>query len=101
MQEQTQGFRTDEPWKIGLGFRYKKYSAKFSVPVNFKFNSFDVELNSYYEELYLEAYLKRYQSYYSDKTTENKNAGLDIMSAGITAGWIHNNQNHSLSSVYA
>ncbi|GHU82487.1 hypothetical protein FACS189468_6760 [Spirochaetia bacterium] len=101
MQDQTEGFRTDEPWRIGLGFRYKKYAASFSVPVNFKFNSFDVELNSYFEKLYFETYLKRYQSYYDDKETENKNAGLDIMSAGVTAGWIHNNQNHSLSSVYA
>jgi hypothetical protein len=98
IQQQEQVFRTDEPRRIGLGFRYKKYAASFSVPVNFKFNSFDVELNSYFEKLYFEAYLKRYQSYYGDKG--NENAGLDIMSAGITAGWIHNNQNHSLSSVY-
>jgi hypothetical protein len=100
-QEQTQGFRTDEPWRIGLGFRYKKFSANFSVPINFKFNSFDVELNSYFEKIYYEAFLKRYQSYFNDNENEPKNAGLDIMSAGITAGWIHNNQNHSLSSVYS
>jgi hypothetical protein len=101
MQEQTQSFRTDEPWRIGLGFRYEKYSAFFSVPVNFKFNAFDMEINSYFEKLYLEIFLKRYQSYYDDKADENKNAGLDIMSAGITAGWIQNNQNHSLGSVYS
>jgi hypothetical protein len=100
-QKQTQGFRTDEPWRIGLGFRYKKLSANFSVPVNFKFNSFDMELNSYFEKIFFESYLKRYQSYFNDKENEPKNAGLDIMSAGITAGWIHNNQIHSLGSVYS
>jgi hypothetical protein len=97
-QGQTQGFRTDMPWRIGFGFRYKKFSANFSVPVNFNSNAFDVELNSYFEKIYFESYLKRYKNYYDGK--ENENAGLDIMSAGITAGWIHNNQNHSLSSVY-
>ncbi|GMO52067.1 MAG: hypothetical protein Pg6C_17350 [Treponemataceae bacterium] len=100
-QEQTQGFKTDMPWRIGLGFRYKKFSAFFSVPINFKFNSFDVELNSYFEKLYFESYLKRYKNYYDTKENENKNIGLDIISAGILAGWIHNNQNHSLSSVYS
>jgi hypothetical protein len=99
IQEQTQGFRTDEPWRIGLGFRYRKYAAFFSVPINFKFNSVDAELNLYFEKVYFEAYLKRYKNYYDSK--RNENAGLDIMSAGITAGWIYNNQNHSLSSVYS
>jgi hypothetical protein len=101
VQEQAQGFRTDEPWKIGLGFRYKKYSANFSVPINFKFNSFDAELNSYFEKLYYELYLKRYQSYFDGTDDEHENAGLDIMSAGLLAGWIHNNKNHSLSSIYS
>jgi hypothetical protein len=101
MQEQTQGFRTDVPWRIGLGFRYKKLAVFYSVPVNLKFNFFDIELNSYFEKLYFEVFLKRYQSYFNNKENEPKNVGLDIMSAGITAGWIHNNQNHSLSSVYS
>jgi hypothetical protein len=101
MQKQTQGLRTDEPMQIGLGFRYKNYSASFSVPLNFKFNSFDVELNSYFEKLYFESYLKRYQSYFNNKENDHTNAGLDSMSAGITAGWIHNHQNHSLRSVYS
>jgi hypothetical protein len=100
-QDRTQGFRTDTPWRIGLGFRYKKLSAFYAIPVNLKFNFFDFELNSYFKKLYFEACLKRYKSYFNDKENEPKNAGLDIMSAGITAGWIHNNQNHSLSSVYS
>jgi hypothetical protein len=100
-QDQTRGFRTDEPWRIGLGLRYKKFSANFSVPINFKFNSFDVELNSYFEKLYYEVYLKRYQNYFNNKENERENAGLDIMGAGITAGWVYDNQNHSLGSVYA
>ncbi|MDR0527661.1 MAG: hypothetical protein LBG79_07605, partial [Spirochaetaceae bacterium] len=80
-QDQTQDFRTDEPWRVGLGFRYKKFSASFSVPINFKSNSFDAELNSYFEKLYYEAFLKRYRSYFNDNENEPKNAGLDIMSA--------------------
>jgi hypothetical protein len=99
-QEQTQGFRTDEPWRIGLGFRYKKFSANFSVPINFEFNSFDVELNSYFEKLYYELYLRRYKNYFDNKADGKNNADLDITNAGITAGWIQNNQNHSLSAVY-
>jgi hypothetical protein len=101
MREQTEGFRTDEPWRIGLGFRYKKYAAFYSVPVNLKFSFFDLELNSYPGKSYFEIYLKRYQNYYADRADKTNNAGLDVMSAGITAGWIHNSQNHSLGAVYA
>ncbi|MDR0561055.1 MAG: DUF4421 domain-containing protein, partial [Prevotellaceae bacterium] len=97
---QTQSFRTDEPWKMGLGLRYKKYSLSFSIPLNFQSNSLDMEFNSYSEKLYFESYLKRYKTYYADKTNEFKNAGLDIMNIGITAGWIQNSKNHSLGSVY-
>jgi hypothetical protein len=100
-QHQTLSYRTDEPWNIGLGVRYKNISAQISVPISFNSNSFVFELNSYFEKIFFELFLKRYQNFHDDQKTEYNDAGLDIMSTGITAGWIHNNQNHSLSSVYS
>jgi hypothetical protein len=99
-QHQTLSYRTDEPWDIGLGIRYKNISAQISVPISFNSNSFDFELNSYLEKIFFESFLKRYQNFHDEQETGYNDAGLDIMSTGITAGWIHNNQNHSLSSVY-
>lgn len=99
-QQQELGYRTYKPWDIGLGIRYKKLSVQLSIPISFNDNSFDLELNSYFEKMYFELFLKRYQSFYSGEEVGYNDAGLDIMAAGITAGWIYNNQNHSLSSVY-
>jgi hypothetical protein len=100
-QQQTVSYTTKKPWDIGLGLRYKNIAAQIFIPLSFNGNTFDLELNSYLEKLYFELFLKRYQNFYYDKETEHHGAGLDIMAAGITAGWIHNNQNHSLSSVYS
>jgi hypothetical protein len=101
---QAFGYSTDEPFRIGLGFRYKKIAAQLFVPVSFKFNSFDLEFNSYFEKNYVELFVKHYRSFYieENKIEGNKyeDAGLDVMAAGITAGWVYNNQNHSLSSIY-
>jgi hypothetical protein len=96
---QTLSYKTDEPWRIGLGFRYKKIAAQIFVPVSFNFNSFDLEFNSYFEKMYIELFLKHYRSFYNEDTGDD-DAGLDVMAAGITAGWVYNNQNHSLSSIY-
>jgi hypothetical protein len=98
-QDQALSYRTDEPWRIGLGFRYKKIAAQIFVPVSFKSNSFDLEFNSYFEKMYIESFLKHYRSFYNEDNGYD-DAGLDVMAAGITTGWIYNNQNHSLSSVY-
>jgi hypothetical protein len=99
-QQQTVSYRTDKPFDIGLGVRYKNMSAKIFIPLSFSGNAFDLELNSYFEKFYFESFIKHYQNFYDDKKTEYNNAGLDILTTGITAGWIHNNQNHSLDSVY-
>jgi hypothetical protein len=97
-QGNSLSYRTDEPWRIGLGFRYKKIAAQFYIPLSFDINSFDLEFNSYSEKMYIELFLKHYRSFYENDGYDD--AGLDVMAAGITAGWIYNYKNHSLSSVY-
>ncbi|GHU46973.1 hypothetical protein FACS1894200_01600 [Spirochaetia bacterium] len=100
-QEQVQyPYVTQGSGIIGLGFRYKMFSASLSIPVNLDFSSIDLELNIYFEKLFFESHLKRYKNYYADNGIYENTAGLDIINAGIRAGWVHNNQNHSLSSVY-
>ena len=99
-QEPQYGYITQEGGIIGLGFRYKIFSANLSIPVNLNFNSIDLELNTYFEKLFFESHLKKYQNYYADDNKYENAVDLDIISMGITAGWVHNNQNHSLSSVY-
>jgi hypothetical protein len=111
-QDQTLSYRTDEPFRIGLGFRYKKIAAQLYVPLSHNINSFDLEFNSYFEKMYIELFLKHYRSFYEDNeytdvsmdvtATEMaaSDVGLDVMAAGITVGRIYNYQNHSLSSVY-
>jgi len=99
-QQEALNYRTDIPWNIGLGVRYKKISAQISIPISFNNPAFDLELNSYFEKIYFNLFIKHYQNFYNDKDIEQNDAGLDIFSTGITAGWIHNNKNHSLSSVY-
>jgi hypothetical protein len=98
-QDKTLSYSTDEPFRIGLGFRYKKISAQMYIPVSFNFNSFDAEFNSYFEKMYVELFLKHYRNFYNKDNGYN-DAGLDVMASGITAGWIYNNQNHSLGSIY-
>jgi hypothetical protein len=52
--------------------------------------------------MYYETFIKRYTNFYNrdDKTNQHENIGLDIMSSGIMAGWIHNYKEHSLRSVF-
>ncbi|GHV51593.1 hypothetical protein AGMMS49579_07250 [Spirochaetia bacterium] len=92
-------YSTDRPLDIGFGFRYKGLAASAYIPVNFKFTSFDVALNLYFQRMYFETAFKRYENFYPGEVTD-ENAGLDIMSSGILAGWIHNYKNHSLRSVF-
>jgi len=93
--------RTDKPWDIGLGIRYKNISASFSVSVPFvnQFNlwSYDFEISSYFDKIYFEAYFKRYPNFIINKTGEQND--FDIHSSGIMATFLHNNKNHSLGSV--
>ncbi|MHC6203676.1 DUF4421 family protein [Breznakiellaceae bacterium SP9] len=99
-QNQAQySYVTEELVKIGLGFRYKAFSAGLSIPINLNFTSMDLELSTYFEKVFFELHLKHYQNYYVDNNTY-ENTDFDIISAGIMAGWVHNNQHHSLSSIY-
>ena len=91
----------ERPWDIGLGLRYKNTSAQLSVPLfwgePFKNWSYDFEIDSYFDKIYYEAYFKHYPNLIiQDTDKQNK---LDIYSSGIMATFIHNNENHSLSSV--
>ena len=103
INQETLGYRTDMPWRIGLGIRYKNILAQILVPVSFNNPSFDLELNSYSEKMFFESFIKRYQHFYlaDDMKYKDKDVGLDVMAVGITAGWIHNSQNHSLGSVFS
>jgi hypothetical protein len=53
-----------------------------------------------YYELSFKQY-KKFRNEDSDNEHEYRETGLDILSAGILAGWIQNNKRHSLSSVYS
>jgi hypothetical protein len=99
-QQETSQYRTNMPFDIGLGIRYKKVSAQILIPVSFNNLSFDFELNSYFEKIFFELFFKKYQYFYNEDDTEYNDVGLDIMATGITIGWIHNNKEHSLSSVF-
>ncbi|GMO24553.1 MAG: hypothetical protein Ta2B_03970 [Termitinemataceae bacterium] len=102
-QQQASSYRTDKPWDIGFGIRYKNLAARAYIPITLKSDSFDIAVNFYLKEMYYEAFVKRYTNFYlknDNETGEHKNTGLDIMSSGIMAGWIHNYKNHSLRSVF-
>jgi hypothetical protein len=91
------GFITNKPPAVGLGFRFKKFSASISFPVLFKDTSFDFEINPYFNKIYLNAYLKYYQDFY--KGLKNEKSGLDILSSAMTLTYVANHENHSLGSV--
>jgi hypothetical protein len=93
-------YKTDIPWELGVGFRYRKISARIAVPVSFDKTSFDFQINAYHEKMFVELFLKRYRYFYHEDDIEQNNAGLDIGAGGITAGWIQNNERHSLASVF-
>jgi hypothetical protein len=91
------GYKTNRPLNIGLGFRYKNIAASASIPIPFKDASFDFEINPYFDSIYYHAYLKLYQDFYKDN--QHEKSELDILSSAITATYVVNHQNHSLSSV--
>jgi hypothetical protein len=94
-------YRTDKPFDIGLGFRYKNISAQLIVPIFFEefLNAwaFDFEIDSYFDNVYYEAYFKSYPYLYIDEP--DKQDILSIHSSGIMATFLQNNETHSLSSV--
>jgi hypothetical protein len=95
--ESSRKYTSELPWNAGVGLRYKDISARLLVPIEFPDKSFDFQINSYYEKMYYEAFLKRYNGFYNNKL---EYTDLDILSAGISAGWIHNSTEHSLSAIY-
>jgi hypothetical protein len=106
-QADTSIYRTNKPWNIGLGVRYKIFSAKFSysLPVTASSAiepsvaepSLDFEFASYFNSMYFEAFFKYYRDYYVRET--NEPGGLDTLSSGIMATFVQNYKNHSMSSV--
>jgi hypothetical protein len=92
------GYSTNEPWDIGIGLRYKEFSAQILIPLSFDIKSFDLDLNLYFEKLHYEIFYKHYPDFYTKG--DSNNIGLDVMSAGIKADWVQDYENHSLSSVF-
>jgi hypothetical protein len=94
-------YRTDRPFDIGFGIRYKKFSAQVSVSISteelFSTNVFDFEINSYFDNIYFETYFKSYPHLYVEGT--NIQSEMSIYSLGIMATFVHNHRNHFLSSV--
>ena len=88
---------TVRPVNVGFGVRYKNISASASFPIPFKDTSFDLEINPYFERIYYHAYFKYYQDFY--KRDQDEKSDLDILSSAITATYVLNHENHSLSSV--
>ena len=88
---------TVRPINLGFGIRYKSISASVSFPVPFKDSSFDLDINPYFERIYYHAYFKFYQDFY--KRDQDEKSDLDILSSAITATYVLNHENHSLSSV--
>jgi hypothetical protein len=106
-QSETSQYRTNKPWNIGLGIRYKmfSFSTSFSIPVtdspltapSLTKPSLDFEFASYLDKMYFEAYFKYYQDYYVSNTEEP--IGLDTILSGMTATFVQNHKNHSMSAV--
>jgi hypothetical protein len=106
-QEQSAQYTTDRPWAMGLGIRYKNTSLLLPLPSFYAvdehpFESFDLQLASYYDVFYYEAFCKRYQGF-TEGTADsegNKNVDLRVFSYGISMGWLLDGENHSLSAAY-
>jgi hypothetical protein len=103
-QERAAEYQAQNPWALGFGARYKQVSLGLSLPSfyafdNNPFESFNIQINSYYDALYYEAFVKNYQEFSLIKSDDTY-VDLNLLSAGISAGWIQNNKNHSLSAVY-
>jgi hypothetical protein len=97
-------YTTDRPWALGLGLRYKHSSLSLFLPSFYAFDdnpfeSFDLQLASYFDAVYYETFCKRYRGF-SNGEAESETVDLNVFSSGISIGWLQNNKNHSLSAVY-
>jgi hypothetical protein len=107
-QEQFMQYTTDRPWAMGLGIRYKNTSLLLPLPSFYAFDehpfeSFDLQLASYYDVFYYEAFCKRYQGFMegtADDKADDKDIDLRVFSSGISMGWLMDGKNHSLSAAY-
>jgi hypothetical protein len=104
--EEAAEYQAQNPWTLGFGLRYKQLSFALSLPSFYAFEdnpfkSFNVQINSYYNAVYYETFLKNYRGF-SNSNDQNDDAYIDLnlLSAGISAGWIQNNKNHSLRAAY-
>jgi hypothetical protein len=109
IQGQSTQYTADMPWSVGIGLRYKNMtSVNFLLPSFYDFDthpfeSFDIQLASYYDFIYYEVFCKRYQGFTEGEVggePGNKNVNLRLFTTGISAGWLPNGKNHSLSAVY-
>jgi hypothetical protein len=103
-QEQDEPYTIKKPWDLGIGVRYKKISATVFLPSfhasgEHPFESFDIQLASYYERIYYEAFCKKYQGFTNEEAVDS-DIDLRVFSSGISTGWLQNSKNHSLSAVY-
>ncbi|MDR1029737.1 MAG: DUF4421 domain-containing protein [Treponema sp.] len=102
-QKDDRQYRSESPWSIGFGIRYKNSTGRLLLPLTPNNNSFNLQINSYYEKIYYELFFSQYKNFYSEEKGGKDTysvSGFDILSAGILAGWIQNNTRHSLKSVY-
>ena len=94
-------YRTNKPFDIGIGFRYKNISTRIFMPLILDdfgdIWAFDFEIDSYFDNIFYEAYFKHYPYFYiGDSDIQSE---LSIHSSGIMATFVHNHKNHSLTSV--
>jgi hypothetical protein len=107
-QDQSAQYTTDRPWAMGLGIRYKNTSLLLPLPSFYAvdehpFESFDLQLASYYDVFYYEAFCKRYQGFIEGMAgdeADNKDIDLRVFSSGLSMGWLLDGETHSLSAAY-
>jgi hypothetical protein len=103
-QGEAAAYQAQNPWALGFGLRYKQISFNLALPLFYlfddtQFKSFNIQINSYYAATYYETFLKNYQGF-SPTNSDDTYVDLNLFSTGMSAGWIQNNKNHSLSAAY-
>jgi hypothetical protein len=103
-QSDDSRYMTSNPWSVGLGIRYKKFSisASYAIPIQGMASNFDFEMATYATRFYFVAYLKYYQNFFGIQNyfeRDDKPGGLNVLSAGLRMTFVQNYLNHSLGSV--
>jgi hypothetical protein len=99
-------YRTDKPWDIGVGLRYKSLAATVFLPLSANNDAFDVAFNFYLKKMYFETFIKRYTNFYPGEQDHadraiRENVGLDVMNTGLFVGWVADETRHSLRSLFS